>query len=161
MIAFDPTWTTELEAQLCVLVSQGLTSKAIADLLPGVITKNSVISKCRRMGLKLCHKPVAKPSNDRPKPMKIKRLKTGKKRVTLHRNYALVTYVEVPMVKPESIHPHEEGGVSLEECQARKNACRWPMNVNDLNAPKPYKFCGQPGYPYCPEHHKRAAGHGY
>lgn len=154
-------WTVEIEDDLRRLTKDGYTSgmivKWLGDNRPGPApTRNSVIGKCARMGIKLPGLPangvalkartrrsVAKPSAPKPpRPVGAPRHGQASK---------LSDWVSSTFVDPTPVAvspPPPKGSVALDDLRA--NQCRWPYGDK-----APFMFCGceaMEGKPYCRTH---------
>ncbi len=141
-------WTNERVEELRRLWGQGQTASRIADLLGGV-TRNAVIGKAHRLGLRGRPSPIrreegaparsAVPRVSIPAPQPVK--------------------VELPPVETRSEAPRSAPTAPPAAAAAPKTAgvgglrsCSWPMG--DPKQPG-FHFCGEeavPGRPYCAAH---------
>ncbi len=120
------TWTDEKIEKLKKLWEKGLSASQIAERLGDGISRNAVIGKVHRLGLK-----------SRPSPVKTAR-KTGEGEKA------------APARKPRARRRTEERRVHLLDLTERM--CKWP--IGHPGEPD-FHFCGkpsEPGLPYCAEH---------
>ena len=156
------SWTDERERELARLWAEGHSASRIAKMMGG-ITRNAVIGKVHRLGLKGRAAPAnpARLKLVKPKAEKKPKAQRGKK------NTGKAAFAPVYRAsKPEDIAPPqkhhaarmaepERAGVpimALGACQ-----CRWP--VNDARRGEDHLFCGdktEPGRTYCAAHKARA-----
>lgn len=105
------------------------------------ITRNSVIGRCGRIGLKRGGITV-----------KVRAAKkAGERKIRIR-----PIRVDAPIV-PEIQPPADPtSGISL--LQLKNDTCRWPLG--EMQDRPPYLFCGQVVFvgPYCTAHHERACG---
>lgn len=128
-------WTTAHTEILAELCAEGLSAREIAERLGGDVTRNSVIGRVHRLGLRLEKKPGG------------------------HRVKALASYAREAKPKRASAPPGTPP-VSLRTpmIEASFHVCRYPL-WEDAGAPD-YPVCGHPGYPYCPQHARLCEGRG-
>lgn len=143
-------WTNERVEELRRLWGQGQTASRIADLLGGV-TRNAVIGKAHRLGLRgrpspirrdesgavIRPAPAARVSVPAPQPAKAELPPMEASRESAH---------SVPLPPaPAPSHPKTAGAGGM-------RSCSWP--VGDPKQPG-FHFCGAeavPGRPYCTTH---------
>lgn len=136
-------WTNERVEELRRLWGQGQTASRIADLLGGV-TRNAVIGKAHRLGLRGRPSPIRRDENGalaRPTPAPRVSVPAPAK--------AELPPVEVSraatMPAPASSQPKTAQGAS-------GRTCSWPMGDPKQAG---FHFCGGeavPGRPYCAAH---------
>jgi hypothetical protein len=104
------------------------------------ITRNSVIGRCGRIGLKRGGITV-----------KLRAAKkAGERKIRIR-----PIRVDAPIV-PEM--PVADPAAGLTILQLKNDTCRWPLG--EMQDRPPYLFCGQVVFvgPYCTAHHERAVG---
>jgi hypothetical protein len=107
------------------------------------ITRNSVIGRCGRTGLKrngLTVKAQAAKKAGRPKVTRIRPIR-----------------VDAPIV-PE-IEPPADDTPGITILQLKRSTCRWPLGA--MQDYPPFLYCGRDvrfDGPYCTAHHERACG---
>jgi len=145
----DSIWLiTGVDARLRELHALGgdaaLSMGEIADKLSLefqiAITRNSVIGRCGRIGLKRGGVTVK---------MRAAK-KAGERKVRIR-----PIRVDAPIV-PEMPVADPAAGLTL--LQLRRDSCRWPLG--EMQDRPPYLFCGRVVFvgPYCTAHHERACG---
>jgi GcrA cell cycle regulator len=133
-------WTKGREAQLRRLHARGLSPRQIVAELR--VSRNAVIGKSGRMGLK-----IAAPQKKKPTAVR----KPGPKFAHLASVRAAV--MAQPPVLPTM--PDGAGIPTVQRCtllQLRNGVCKWPFG--EPTSPD-FFFCGDDaveGKPYCPEH---------
>ena len=136
-------WTDERVEELRRLWGQGQTASRIADLLGG-ITRNAVIGKAHRLGLRGRPSPIRRDENGpvaRPAPIA---------RTSLPR--PAPAKVELPPVETPPPPPLPAAQSQAKATQGAGRTCSWP--VGDPKQPG-FHFCGSeavPGRPYCAAH---------
>lgn len=119
------SWTPERIEKLQSLWEKGLSASQIADELGDGVSRNAVIGKAHRLGLKARPSPVKTEAEPRPAAPPAPR-------------------------KPKSASPAKPARVSLLDLNER--ICKWP---HGHPGDDDFHFCGkpvQPGFPYCAEH---------
>jgi GcrA cell cycle regulator len=142
------SWTDERIEQLKALLTEGLSSTAIAAEMGCGLTRNAIIGKVHRLGLV---RP-ARPS--RPAKPRAPRIRTATTRTRLSiqglGQAVLLDAHSVPLpLETEIDIPIEQRRALLE---LTDETCKWP--VGDPAAADFY-FCGgaaEPGKPYCSAH---------
>lgn len=132
------TWTKETVDDLEKLNAAGLYASEIADALGNGITRNSVIGKLNRMGLRAAHKPVPRrPRQKRPPRPRLR----------------IFPPILAPKPKPAEPTPVETAlHCTIMELHSR--SCRWPI---EEIAPRQFLFCGNDtGETYCGYHSRIA-----
>lgn len=129
------SWTDERIAQLKRLVDDGLSARGIATALGG-ISRNGVIGKLRRLGLKFksgAMKPKA-PTLAKPKP--------GRLVVLTRASTELLPRLPSPPprpVRPKSEAPELVMSAPISILDLEPTSCRWP--IKDLGGGS-HLFCG-------------------
>ena len=121
--------------------------KEIADVMG--CTRNTIIGKCRRMGLRL--KPHKNGTTPKPTGPSTKERNTVEKILKQKVEKIAMTRMMNQPVVPEPLPAERQGEYTLLELG--HNDCRWPSGDKD------FTFCGmpiQPGFPYCAHHTKKA-----
>ena len=137
------SWTDERIESLRTMWEKGLTASQIADELGGV-SRNAVIGKAHRLGLK-----------SRPSPVKAaEKAKPAVKAAPATPKPASPPPAPPRRMVPAKPSPEMASKTSLLDLNDR--ICRWPMG----HPGEPdFHFCGvavNPGFPYCVEHCGRA-----
>jgi len=125
----DMSWTPERIEKLQKLWEQGLSASQIADDLGEGVSRNAVIGKAHRLGLKVRPSPVKTEAAPKKAP-------------------AAPTAAPTPR-KPKA-PPAKSARVTLLDLNDR--VCKWP---HGHPSDDDFHFCGkpvQPGFPYCGEH---------
>jgi hypothetical protein len=123
-------------------LSMGEISDKLSFEFDVAITRNAVIGRCGRTGLKRGGVTV--------KMRAAKRAGQRKIRIRPIR-------VDAPIV-PE-IQPPADSASGISLLQLKRNTCRWPLG--EMQDYPPYLYCGQVvaiDGPYCTAHHERAVG---
>lgn len=173
------SWTDERVELLTKLWSEGKSASEIAAEL-GEVTRNAVIGKINRMGLKkaaqaeespakaekLEEKPVEKPkatkAKTKPKPVEDK-VEEEKAPIETKPNTPVIydaNQPHPPQINPNEISPEareeaarvEKTAKKLDLMQLTERTCKWPIGDP---ATEEFWFCGhpsQPGKPYCQAH---------
>ena len=135
-------WTNERVEELRRLWGQGQTASRIADLLGGV-TRNAVIGKAHRLGLRGRPSPIRRDENGAvARPVPVPRVSVPAP-ITVK---AELPPVETPRaaapIAPAAAAPAKAVGGSTKTCS-------WPMG--DPKQPGFHFCCGEavPGRPYC------------
>lgn len=118
------SWTDEKIDELKRLWAQGLTTVEIGKALG--VSKNAVVGKAHRLGLKSRPSPIRRGEDDTPKPR------------------------AEPKRKAAAKPPKVAKVISVVDLTA--HSCRWP--IGDPKTPA-FHFCGKrivPGKPYCLDH---------
>ena len=139
-------WTEEIVETLKKLVEQGHAASAIARKLPKGATRNSVIGKVFRMGLKL------KGQNQRSQPAVISIIERNTKR-----NVAVIAH-QVKLRKAEALEREDPETVFAKPqegalwCIPREGNCKYPFG--DPKDRDSYNLCGHPKErgSYCTKH---------
>lgn len=144
-------WTDDRVERLKLLLRQGMSASAIAERLGGGMSRNAVIGKVHRMGLKLDQRS----SSERSANARKSRKKTHKKQCA--QIFKPPPYMTLPVEPlPHGPEPHvprreRRGVLELED-----NQCRWPIgDPKDAD----FHFCNAKrvtGFAYCAHHARRA-----
>jgi GcrA cell cycle regulator len=150
------SWTDERIEQLKQMWDKGMSASQIAEALAGGITRNAVIGKAHRLGLKARPSPVKSDSSKRAAPapavaeaaLEVE----ATPRPVASAPVAAAPVVAAPAVlkKPKPAAPAKSAKVTLLDLTER--ICKWPIGHPGDDD---FHFCGkpvQPGTPYCPEH---------
>jgi len=163
------------------LWADGLSASQIACELAGGVTRNAVVGKLHRLGLRM----DVKPRKPEPKPTKSKlpslaiartarddgvRIQAAnsgaqKERVASRsaREDTAAGLAEVVTVPDEAQHEHATlapSGPNVDILGLASTNCHWPLGA--VHDRPPYRFCGaptEPDKPYC-EHHAKMARSG-
>ena len=141
MTYLNPTWTEERVTELRGYLAQGLSASIIARRLGHGITRNAVIGKLHRMGLR--------PAADRPGGV---RWAAGRKRKS-----ASTVKPKRSKFKPDQAMlaalraaPDTEPAASVDLQDLKPHHCRFPYGAR-----APFRFCGctaVAGISYCEKH---------
>jgi GcrA cell cycle regulator len=140
-------WTPAVIERMTALAADGYSSGQIAEAI-GAPTRNTVVGKAQRLGIKLIGKPGGHHDKPRVKRAPPERPKAPPPPVA--RAVPSVRPAAAPMrADPTAAAP--EGGVRLVDL--RKEHCRWPLN--DPLDYETFRFCGAANNgcgPYCGHH---------
>jgi GcrA cell cycle regulator len=151
------SWTDERIETLRSLWENGLTASQIAEKLGEGLSRNAVIGKAHRLGLKARPSPVkgadsaaAAPAASSPKPAAPKPA-PAPKAATPAASAPAAPAAVAPRPAPRVVVPVTGSGkTSLLELSDK--VCKWPIgHPNEVD----FHFCGkptQPGFPYCTDH---------
>ena len=126
-------WSTDREDRLRALVLDGLTATRIGAKIG--VTRNAVIGKIGRLGLRLLGGLGRQPGPQKPRKSRARKPK--------------VTTAVI-------LAPPPDGGIDILALAA--GVCRWPQDTIEG-----VRYCGGETYPrhvYCPAHHRLAFGAG-
>ncbi len=169
------SWTDERIDQLRTMWDKGMSASQIAEQLGGGITRNAVIGKAHRLGLKSRPSPVKADSGAVPRAkaapapaVKIQDPEVAFARATpvMPRPVAQVAMPPAPMPLPNTgpvpptttSHPmankrsRPDMGRKITLLELTDKVCKWPIGHPDE---EDFHFCGAPvnaGTPYCLEH---------
>jgi GcrA cell cycle regulator len=134
-------WTDESEAHLRQLVDDGLSCRMIAKKMDGGYSRNAIIGKCRRLGLKLFL---------RPKPPK---RAVGQSSVDAGIARRIAARVNIQTMKSDGRAdiPTDQSASAISLFDIGADQCRWPLT----DAGPGFLFCGtttQAGRTWCPRH---------
>jgi GcrA cell cycle regulator len=144
-------WTNERVDELRRLWGQGQTASRIAELLGGV-TRNAVIGKAHRLGLRGRPSPIRR-EDGQPAVSRPPRASAPSGAAALAQE--LTREIQAPAVEapppamPAAAAPPPSSSKTL---RSGSKACSWP--VGDPKQPG-FHFCGEeavPGRPYCAAH---------
>jgi GcrA cell cycle regulator len=147
-------WTNERIDELRRLWGQGQTASRIAELLGGV-TRNAVIGKAHRLGLRGRPSPIRREEGHQAAPRQARTAQAAAIAEELTRE-VVAPVVETPAPLPPlpaEAPPMPSAGKAL---RSGTKACSWPMG--DPKQPG-FHFCGEeavPGRPYCAAHCSQA-----
>ena len=122
-------WSTDQEDRLRALVLDGLTATRIGAEIG--VTRNAVIGKIDRLGLRLLGGLGRQPGPQKPRKSRARKPK--------------VTTAVI-------LAPPPDGGIDILALAA--GVCRWPQDTIEG-----VRYCGGETYPrhvYCPDHHRLA-----
>ncbi|MEA2782597.1 MAG: GcrA cell cycle regulator [Rhodospirillaceae bacterium] len=141
-------WTNERIEELRRLWTQGQTASRIAELLGG-ITRNAVIGKAHRLGLRGRPSPIRRDEilGRTPRSTPAPRLAPAPAAAL-----AITPLASLPAEEPARPAPMPAAPVAQPKVAARGRTCSWP--VGDPKQPG-FHFCGEeaiPGRPYCGSH---------
>lgn len=138
------TWTETRIDDLKALNKQGLSASAIAARLGNGISRNAVIGKLHRMGIRV--------SADRPGGARLaagrKRKRTLEPKLTTQVRSRLRPDLDMLAALRAMPDPEPGSTVSLQDLEAHQ--CRFPYGEK-----APFRFCGcavSEGLPYCDKH---------
>jgi GcrA cell cycle regulator len=135
------SWTDERIELLKKLWDQGLSASQIADQLAMGVTRNAVIGKAHRLGLK-----------SRPSPVKTEASAPAKaaKEAAATAAPAAPSAAPAPAAPKKAKVPAKPQRVTLLDLSDK--ICKWPIGHP---GDEDFHFCGKPvnpGTPYCAEH---------
>jgi GcrA cell cycle regulator len=158
------SWTDERIEILRNLWDRGMSASQISEQLGGNITRNAVIGKAHRLGLKSRPSPV-KADSARRAPPQAAAPKAAPPPVVVsapiapvHRAMPTESFERAPMVPPMPSpapvprRPRAEGEKVITLLDLSDKICKWPIGHPDE---EDFHFCGSPvnpGTPYCAEH---------
>jgi GcrA cell cycle regulator len=152
MVADAQVWSDKKIEELKKLWGKGLTTTEIGKKLN--VSKNSVVGKVHRLGLK-----------SRPSPIKVtKEEPKSKKSLPVEKKSAKVATVapkpkneiKIPEVKVKSKDKTKVADTSVDIIDLKPGMCKWPSG--DPKTPN-FHFCGKKsleGKPYCAAHYAMA-----
>ena len=150
-------WNDERIAQLRRLVAKEFTAQEIADAMGGVFSRNAIIGKVARLGLRL-NQPQGVRPDEGPRPPKPKKLPNTPPQppVRAHRCAATAAPPESPPT-PEMLpgplpRAAVEPGNPVTILELQSHHCRWPM-WGAFESQRVY--CGnnrEEPHPYCSGH---------
>ncbi len=155
------SWTDERIEILRTLWDRGMSASQISEQLGGNITRNAVIGKAHRLGLKSRPSPV-KSESARKIPPAIPKVAVAPPVAApivpdraVAAPAAIITRPQVaPMPSPAPVprRPRAEGDKVITLLDLNDKICKWPIGHPDEDD---FHFCGSPvnpGTPYCGEH---------
>src|SRR5215470_5796202 len=140
-------WTNERIDELRRLWGQGQTASRIAELLGG-ITRNAVIGKAHRLGLRGRPSPIRREEGHQPAPRMHRTAPAAAIAEQLTREVP-APIVEAPPPLPPLPVEAPPAPATGRVVRSGSKACSWP--VGDPKQPG-FHFCGEeavPGRPYC------------
>jgi GcrA cell cycle regulator len=143
-------WTNERIDELRRLWGQGQTASRIAELLGGV-TRNAVIGKAHRLGLRGRPSPIRREEGHQAMPRAPRTAPAAAIAEELTRDSA-APVVENPAPLPPLPVEAPPAPIAGKPLRSGTKACSWP--VGDPKQPG-FHFCGEeavPGRPYCAAH---------
>ncbi len=175
------SWTDERIDQLRTMWDKGMSASQIAEQLGGAITRNAVIGKAHRLGLKSRPSPVkaegaaSVAAAPRPKPSSVSppppppAVRQPDAEIAFARATPMMpvrALPPMPMVMPNTgpvpptttSHPmanrrsRPDMGHKISLLELTDKVCKWPIGHPDEEG---FHFCGAPvnvGTPYCLEH---------
>jgi GcrA cell cycle regulator len=168
------SWTDERIEQLRTMWDKGMSASQIAEQLGGNITRNAVIGKAHRLGLKSRPSPVKADSprtattKAAPAPAPAPAARAQESEVAYARATPMMPRpaAPAPMIMPNTgpvpptttSHPmanrrsRPDLGAKIGLLELTDKVCKWPIGHPDEEG---FHFCGapvNPGTPYCLEH---------
>jgi GcrA cell cycle regulator len=169
------SWTDERIEQLRTMWDKGMSASQIAEQLGGAITRNAVIGKAHRLGLKSRPSPVKADSprasaaaKAAPAPAPAPVARSQDPEVAFARATPMMPRppAPTPMMMPNTgpvpptttSHPmanrrsRPDLGAKISLLELTDKVCKWPIGHPDEEG---FHFCGAPvntGTPYCLEH---------
>jgi hypothetical protein len=137
---YGSNWTDDRVAELTRLVKACFSASEIATTMGGGLTRNSVIGKCRRLGLTLTgtDRRAARPSPKPLKPSKAARLFVG--------SWGACPETIPGHIPSEPVVKLQPLNIPFDDIRAFQ--CRW------ITSQRPALFCGHPTVAgsWCPTH---------
>jgi GcrA cell cycle regulator len=170
------SWTDERIDQLRTMWDKGMSASQIAEQLGNNITRNAVIGKAHRLGLKSRPSPVKADSpRAKPAPAAVPTptptptpplVRAQDPEVAFARAAPVMQRAPMPMMMPNTgpvpptttSHPmanrrsRPDMGRKITLLELTEKVCKWPIGHPDE---EDFHFCGAPvnaGTPYCLEH---------
>lgn len=144
-------WTNERIDELRRLWGQGQTASRIAELLGGV-TRNAVIGKAHRLGLRGRPSPIRREEGHQAAPRPPRTAPAAAIAEELTRE-SVSPIIETPApLPPLPVEAPPAAVTAGKALRSGTKACSWP--VGDPKQPG-FHFCGEeavPGRPYCAAH---------
>jgi GcrA cell cycle regulator len=144
-------WTNERIDELRRLWGQGQTASRIAELLGGV-TRNAVIGKAHRLGLRGRPSPIRREEGHQAAPRAPRTAPAAAIAEELTRE-SVAPVIETPApLPPLPVEAPPAAVTAGKALRSGTKACSWP--VGDPKQPG-FHFCGEeavPGRPYCAAH---------
>ena len=148
-------WTNERIDELRRLWGQGQTASRIAELLGGV-TRNAVIGKAHRLGLRGRPSPIRREEGHQAAPRPPRTAPAAAIAEELTRE-SVAPVIETPApLPPLPVEAPPAAATAGKALRSGTKACSWPMG--DPKQPG-FRFCGEeavPGRPYCAAHCSQA-----
>jgi len=142
-------WTNERVDELRRLWGQGQTASRIAELLGG-ITRNAVIGKAHRLGLRGRPSPIRRDESHEPGQPASRPSRISAPAAALAEE--LTRDIQPPPEAPMPAPVAPPMPAAAKTLRSGSKACSWPMG--DPKQPG-FHFCGEeaePGRPYCAAH---------
>ncbi len=156
------SWTDERIEILRNLWDRGMSASQISEQLGGNITRNAVIGKAHRLGLKSRPSPVKAESSRKAPPQaavpKVVAPPVAAVPAPPPQAIPAPSFERLPMVPPMPSpapvprRPRVEGEKVITLLDLSDKICKWPIGHPDE---EDFHFCGSPvnpGTPYCAEH---------
>ncbi len=146
-------WTPERIAALLRLRDQGLSASQISDELPGGFSRNAVIGKLTRMGLRLGNSVCVK-AERKPIPQLLERARSAEIKIKARHEYKRQSAVWRETIQ----EPRYESFTGILEVSGKQFPPEHDECREIIGEPKNLKCCGQKvfrHYPYCEPHSRK------